>query len=224
MTLKRRLKKAVSALRAWTAERIGGQLSADKIKDDVNAFSVNGKRFYTISSNVGKWMIGGVSAETEDDIYIRESENADAIVLLTSKPEISGALADVLKIRPDIPVYASAAGLRNIKEIVNTGVNENLIKDGFVPKSMSNLKFIVTPGLSWMDSTMALYNGILFSGELFSGVNRGWDGFDEYYRTALSVHAGFVRSAVDKLRNESIEMICPAFGDIIYGEDIKKAF
>lgn len=196
----------------------------DRIRDDVNAFSVNGKRFYTVINNAGKWMIGGVSAETDGDVYMREAEDADAIVLLTSKPEFAGSLADVIRIRPDMPVYASAAGLRNIKEIVNTGVNENLIKDGLIPTTISNLKFIATPGLSWMDSAMVLYNGVLFSGELFSGLDEEWDGFDEYYRNVLSVHAGFVRSAVDKLRNERIEMICPAFGDVISGENIKKAF
>ena len=62
---------------------------------------------------------------------------------------------------PDVDVYATSAGLRNIKEIINRDINECLIKDNM---EISGIKFIIAPNLSWVDTVLAMYSGILFSG------------------------------------------------------------
>lgn len=183
-------------------------MSADKISSRVTAYACGKYRFYTVSGDRSKWLVGGVPEASEE--YIREAAGAGSIVLLTSRPEFSESLSEVLKVNPGIRVYASAAGLRNIKEILNTdGINERLIKDG---AEEDGIRFIVTPGLCWMDSVMALTDGVLFSGEMFSGFDGSAAGLKRYYEENLAVNSGFVRAALGKLRGTEIKTVCPAYG------------
>ncbi len=194
-------------------------MSADKIKDGVSAYRCGEDRYYTVDTGGRKTIIGGTEGE-----YTAEAEDAAAVVLLTSKPDSSASLSGLLKKRADIDVYASAAGLRNIKEIVNSDVNEMLIKDGSAPGELNGIEFSVTPGLPWMDSVTAMYNGILFSGELFSGFDGSWESFDGYYKENLSVNIDFVRAALEKLKGKRTDVICPSKGEVLTGEDVGEAF
>ncbi len=193
--------------RAWTEERTGGQLSADKISSRVNAYSCGKHRFYTVKGGGANWIIGGVPEASEE--YIEAARGADRIVLLTARPEFAQSLSAVLEVNPDIRVYASAAGLRNIKEIVNTGLNEQLVKDGM---EEDGIRFLAAPGLCWMDSVIALADGVLFSGELFSGFDGSAVGLKRYYEENLAVNSGFVRSVLEKLSGKEIRAVCPAYG------------
>lgn len=192
-------------------------MSADKIKDGIAAYRCGRDRYYTVENGGGKTIIGGTEGK-----YAGEVTDAGAVVLLTSKPDASASLADLIE--KDCAVYASAAGLRNIKEILNADVNERLIKDGSVPEELGGIEFLVTPGLPWMDSVTALYDGVLFSGELFSGFDGSWESFDRFYNEELSVNAGFVRAALGKLREKRPGIICPSKGEIITGDDVERAF
>lgn len=161
--------------------------------------------FYEINTEGKKYIIGGVPDHIKD-IYINAAKDADRIILLTSKPEFCGGLIEVLDINSGVKIFASSAGLRNIKEIVNREINENLIKDSM---ELDGFKFYITPNIHWVDTVMVSFNGTLFSGEMFSRT----DSIESYYRDNLAVNRGFVKSALERLVNEGIGEILPAIGE-----------
>lgn len=185
-------------------------MSANKINDELSVFSSGGYNFYTLELNGTKLVIGGVPRRMAQE-YINEAVSADAVVLLTSNPEFCGGLDEVLQRRPELEVYASSAGLRNIKGIVNRTVNERLIKNS---TELCGIRFIITPYMQWVDSVMAEYNGILFSGEAFSGFDGSAVGLKNWFDERFAVNKQFVRSAAAQLEGRGIKMICPAYGAV----------
>ena len=147
--------------------------------------------------------------------YVRAAADTDAVVLLTSDPGFSGGIAALIESRPDIEIYGGSAALRNIKEIVNSSVNERLIKDGMTE---NGLRFFITPGLHWVDSVMVLYDGALFSGQLFSG----GEAAEQYYKQRLAINRGFGTDAIDRLENQDIHIIYPAYGGAASADMIGK--
>lgn len=185
--------------------------------NNIIAHSVGGYNFYTLNSGGKSFVIGGVP-ERHADEYIKTAAECDAVVLLTSKPEFTGGMEALLDIKPDIEVYGSPAALRNIKEIVNRTVKEQLIKDGM---ETCGLRFHVTPGLDWVDTVMLVCGGALFSGQAFSS---GIDGAEEYYKNRLAVNRGFVMSALNRLAFEDINVIYPACGEAQSSETMFAAY
>ncbi|MBQ3427335.1 MAG: FprA family A-type flavoprotein [Clostridia bacterium] len=174
--------------------------------NNITAHSAGGYNFYTLNSGGKSFVIGGVPEQYAGE-YIKTATECDAVILLTSKPEFTGGMDALLDIKPDIEVYGSPAALRNIKEIVNRAVNERLIKDGMEDHGIC---FHVTPGLDWVDTVMAVCNGVLFSGQAFSSEA---EGAKEYYNRYLAVNSGFVLSALDRLADEDISFIYPFRGE-----------
>ena len=184
-------------------ERIGGALSASKVSENVTQHSVGSYNCYSIVTAKGKYVIGGVPQPLGSE-YIKQAQDATAIILLTSKPEFCGGVGDVIAKNPESKVYATPAGLRNIKEIINTDVNECVIKD---LSQLDGIQFVTAPTLPWVDTGLAMYDGVLFSGELFSGD-------EKYYKSRLAVNPTFVVSAVERVKEISPQKICPAVGSV----------
>lgn len=163
--------------------------------------------FYTVNANGRKYVIGGVP-EQYGDVYISEAADAYGLILLTSKPEFVGGVAEAVEKNPQIEVYATSAGLRNIKEILNRDINERLIKDG---GSADGMEFIIVPNVHWVDTAAVVFEKNVFSGELFS-LNGD---LERFYKGRLAVNRNFVASAVERIENVAAKRICPAVGDII---------
>lgn len=172
--------------------------------NNIAAHSAGGYNYYIVDTGAKKYIIGGVPERYAEE-YIKTAAAADAVVLLTSNPEFSGGVAALLDIMPDMEIYGGSAALRNIKEIINRGVNERLIKDGMTE---NGLRFFITPGLHWVDSVMVIYDGALFSGQLFSGGVEA----EQYFNERLAINRGFVKTALDRLDSERIHTIYPAYG------------
>lgn len=182
-------------------ERTGGRLSANNI----TAYGFGGYNVYRVNSGGKSYIIGGVPARYGEQ-YIKTAAECDAVILLTAKPEFVGGMDMLFEMKPDIEVYGSPAALRNIKEIVNRSVNERLVKDGMTE---ADFKFYATPGLDWVDTVMVTAGNALFSGQAFSS---GADGMKAYYDERLAVNRSFVLSALDRLSEEDISVIYPAYG------------
>lgn len=180
----------------------------------IDVASVEGYNLHAIHHMGQKWIIGGVPERLKKE-YIDIAKDADAIILLTSKPEFCGGIDEVLDINPNVRIYATSAGLRNIKEIVNREINECLIKDGM---EVDWFEFYITPNIHWVDTAMVNFNGTLYSGEMFSQS----DSMERYYRNNLHVNRVFVKSALERLVDEEIESIIPFIGQEI--DDVKSAF
>ncbi|MGN0162943.1 MAG: flavodoxin domain-containing protein, partial [Candidatus Ornithomonoglobus sp.] len=175
---------------------------------NIIAYKAGEYNFYTVQTAEKIITIGGIP-EKFSESYIRTAASSDAVILLTAKPEFTGGLERVLEIKPDIEIYGTAAGLRNIKQTVNREINEQLIKDGM---ELGGIRFFITPNLSWVDSCMALYDGILFSGEAFSGFKGSAVDLKNEFEERLAVNKAFVLSATERLEKESITAIYPAYG------------
>ncbi len=172
---------------------------------NVHVHTCKGYNFYEINTEGKKYVIGGVPEDIKK-IYVNVAKDADAIILLTSKPEFCGGLCDVLDINSHIEIFASSAGLRNIKEIVNREINENLIKDSM---ELDGFKFYITPNIHWVDTAMVKFIDCLYSGEMFSQI----DNMESYYHNNLAVNKGFVKSTLERLKGENFDAVCPAIGE-----------
>ena len=184
-------------------------MSADNIKK----YSTGGYNWYILDTGAKRYAIGGVP-ERHAGEYIK-SAAADAAILLTADPEFSGGLAALLELKPDMEIYGGSAALRNIKEILNRPVNERLVKDDMTE---NGLRFLITPGLHWVDTIMVMYEGALFSGQLFSGGAEA----ESYYKERLAVNRGFVAGALERLGSAEISVIYPAYGGEAEADIIKK--
>lgn len=196
-------------------------MSASKISDNITQYTFGGVNFYSVTAGESHVMIG-CAPENYGKEFADAARGADAVILLTSKLEYAAGLNVLINCRPDVVVYASPAGLRNIKEIVNADVNGFVIKEGMRCPLIPELVFFVTPGISWVDTVTVSYNEILFSGELFSG-NDTEQGFDGFYKETLAVNKGFVKTAAARLANKNIRLICPARGSVIVKSDVPSA-
>lgn len=174
----------------------------------IKTHTTGGYNFYTVTAEGKTFIIGGVPEKFSDD-YINIAASCDAAVLLTSKPEFTGGLGRLLDINPDIEIYGGSAALRNIKEILNREINEKLIKDNM---SVCGIRFMVMPNLHWVDTVMAIYDGVLFSGEAFSGYDGSAVGLKKYYDARIAVNKPYVQTAVKRLMDEDISAIYPAYG------------
>lgn len=197
-------------------------MSANKINERVTRYTFGGVNCYLIDDGSSRVMIGCVP-EMYGDAYAAAAAAADAVVLLTSKPEYAAGLGVLIKKRPDIAVYASPAGLRNIKEIINCDINEHIVKDGAACTLAPDISFYAMPGVHWVDTVSVVYGGILFSGELFSGAGTAQE-LEGFYKSRLDVNRAFVRTALEKLSGIDIEAVCPAHGEAIYAEGLKSLF
>ena len=191
-------------------ERTGGPLSANKITQSITVFEKNGYNFYTVNTENGKYIIGGCPRGLEDS-YIQEAKEAKGLVLLTSKPEFSYVPEKVFEIRADLKIFASSAGLRNLKEIFNHSFNEELVKDNM---NTDGITFFVMPNLHWVDTVMAYSDGVLFSGEMFSGYDGSATGLKHWFETRLSINKQFVISAVERLDKITLSALCPSYGNV----------
>ena len=95
-----------------------------------------------------------------------KASEVDYVVFTRTNPDCTGGLKELLFRKPQILVYATVAGLKNLKEIINADFPENVIKND---AELFGLKFIITPNLSWPDTCVAYLENekILFSGNLF---------------------------------------------------------
>lgn len=128
----------------------------------------------------------------------------DYLVINHSELNKTGAVETILKKIPDIIIVATVATLRNIKEILNCSVNEQVAKDNGTLDLGNDirLRFIVTPAINWPDSMMTYEENTktLFSCDLFGN-------------TDLTAFADYVQNALTRIGELKIDNICPGDGD-----------
>lgn len=113
---------------------------------------------------LGDVLINTVCEELGDELVSKLSD-IKTVVLLSSDPEISGALGKVLERFPDAEVLASGGCIRSVGEILNRKFKSRSVKDG---EEILGITFKFTPGFIWPDSMVAYSDGTLFSGHMFS--------------------------------------------------------
>ena len=97
-------------------------------------------------------------------------KDVDCIILTDGVPERAGCIDKLLEYNHEITVYASVAGLRNIKEIINKSFCEHMCKNSeIVQIGDRELQFFITPNLPNPDTIMiyskkddALFTGFMY--------------------------------------------------------------
>ncbi len=184
----------------------------NKISDNIYCYTASGENSYLITGDVNI-LIDGVSAQYARE-YTEAVEKAVAfsdieyIVVNHSEPNRTGTLSAVLEKNPDIKVIGSTAALKFLSDGLK--FNGVLAKDKLKLKiGGKELQFILTPYINWPDSMMTLYDGCLFSCDLFSSDEDGCEG---YYNKYLYPYREYVRLAIEELSGYDIKYIFPGSG------------
>ena len=161
-------------------------------------------------------------------------DELDAIIVQHGEVDHSGSLVELMKRRPDLPIYCTANGVKSlVGQFHHPEWNYNVVKTGdtFDVGNGKALVFVEMPMLHWPDS-MASYlteDNILFSndafgqhfavGELFNDKADQCTLFEEaikYYANILTPFAPIAKRKLQEVigMNLTIDMIAPTHGVI----------
>lgn len=154
------------------------------------------------------------------------------IVINHGEVDHSGALPELMRHIPEVPIYCTANGVKSLKGHYHQNWNFRIVKNGDrINLGAKELVFIEAPMLHWPD-TMFCYlteDNVLFSTDafgqhyasehLFNDLVDQHDLYAEalkYYANILSPFNGIVAKKIKDLAalNLPIEMICPSHGVI----------
>jgi flavorubredoxin len=154
----------------------------------------------------------------------------DYIIVNHTEHDHSGSLAFLLEHSPQAVIYCTTAAKNFLSRIVHTPVTCQTVKDGdTLDLGGRTLRFITAPFLHWPDTmfTRLEEENILFSCDAFAAhywnvghiFNDECDDFTSarhfYFDCIFRPFKDKVLSAVEKIRHDVIDMICPSHGPII---------
>lgn len=159
-------------------------------------------------------------------------EKIDYIILNHTEPDHTGSITKLLEINPNITLIASAAGLKNIKQITGEEYSSIIAKDGeSLCIGKNTLQFIIAPNLHWPDSMFTYVPEMktLFScdflGTHYSEINimdrdvvypdAYQYSFKNYYDAIFSPFKPFVISGLNKIKDLTLDMVCPSHGPVL---------
>ena len=97
-------------------------------------------------------------------------EQVDLVVVNHTEPDHSGALLELLKQRPELPVYCTRAAQNFLGQLINGPFNAQVVSDGQeLDLGGRTLRFLLAPYLHWPDTmfTYLVEDGVLFSCDAF---------------------------------------------------------
>ena len=168
------------------------------------------------------------------DILDKEAgiDNIDYIIVNHAEPDHSGALAEILEKRPDIPIYCTSKGAEIIRKQFHKDWHFRTVKTGDTLNiGQYELLFVEMPMIHWPDSMMTFVKGpnVLLSndafGQHYAGASIFEDENDEcvvmqeamkYYAGILTPFSSLIKKKINEIlaMNLPIEMIAPSHGSI----------
>ena len=154
----------------------------------------------------------------------------DYIIVNHTEHDHSGSLAYLLEHSPQAVVYCTIAAKNFLGNILHRPFTCQTVKDGdTLDLGGRTLRFITAPFLHWPDTMFTRLEGenILFSCDAFAAhywnvghiFNDECDDFTSarhfYFDCIFRPFKDKVLSAVEKIRHDVIDMICPSHGPII---------
>lgn len=154
----------------------------------------------------------------------------DYIIVNHAESDHSGSLAHLLELAPQATVVSSTAAKTFVTNLIRKPFNARVVKEGeTIDLGGRTLRFIMAPFLHWPDTmfTRLEEDSLLFSCDAFGAhyCNPGHIFNDEVEDFTSARHFYFdcifrpfkdkVLSAVEKIRHDVIDMICPSHGPII---------
>ena len=168
-------------------------------------------------------------------------EEINYIVVDHTEPDHAGSVAKLLELAPHITVVGSQLAIKYISEMINAPFKSLVVKEGDV-LSLGNktIKFISVPQLHWPD-TMYSYveedrllitcdsfgahyaDECILKSELESEKEEDYiSAYKYYFDMIMGPFKPFVQKALHKIKDLSIEYICPGHGLILDASNMKK--
>ena len=159
-------------------------------------------------------------------------QKIDAIVMNHCEPDHSGALPELMRRIPNVPIYCSANAVKSLRGQYHSNWNLNVMKTGDrLPLGKDELIFVEMTMLHWPDSMLCYLTNqnILFSNDAFGQHYAAtplfndlvdqcqlWDESLKYYANILQpFNQGMQKKLAQIMEmNLPIEIICPSHGII----------
>ncbi len=151
------------------------------------------------------------------------------IIVNHTEPDHSGSLARLLGECPNATVVCTQAAANFLGNLLHIPFNTHIVKDREVlDLGGKSLRFFIAPFLHWPDTMFTLVeeDKILFTCDAFGAHYCGTSMFNDevpdlvpemkfYFDCLVRPFKDKVLSAIDKIRNEKIDMICPSHGPLL---------
>ena len=161
----------------------------------------------------------------------------DLIVQNHAEVDHSGALPELMRRRPDLPIYCTANGVKSIKGHYHQDWNFKVVKSGdsIDIGNGKKLVFVEAPMLHWPDTMFTYLSGgaLLFSNDAFGqhyasellfndlvDQDELWDECVKYYANILTPFSPMVTKKINEVvgMNLPLEIIAPSHG-VIWRKD-----
>lgn len=159
--------------------------------------------------------------------------NIDFMVQNHAEVDHSGALPELLRRRPDLPIYCTANAVKSLKGHYHQDWNFRVVKTGDSVDigNGKKLVFVEAPMLHWPDTmfTYLVGSALLFSNDAFGqhlaserlfndavDQNELWEECIKYYANILTPFSSFVTKKINEVvgMNLPLEIIAPSHGVI----------
>lgn len=163
--------------------------------------------------------------------------NIDMIVQNHAEVDHSGALPELMRRRPDLPIYCTANGVKSIKGHYHQDWDFRVVKSGdsIDIGNGKKLVFVEAPMLHWPDTMFTYLSGgaLLFSNDAFGqhyasellfndlvDQDELWDECIKYYANILTPFSPMVAKKINEVvgMNLPLEIIAPSHG-VIWRKD-----
>jgi len=155
--------------------------------------------------------------------------SVDYYIINHTEPDHSGSLAFMLQHSPKATVVSTQAAKTFLGNLIHTPFDAHVVKDGeVIDLGGKRLRFIVAPFLHWPDTMFTLLeeDGTLFTCDAFGAHYCGASIYaDElpdqtkemefYFDSIIRPFKDKALAAIDKIRGERIELLCPSHGPVM---------
>ncbi len=194
-----------------------------------NSFLVRGKEKIAIIDTVKRNRAEEFLAKVKQLV---DPAEVDYYVVNHTEPDHSGSLALMLEHSPKAVVVSTQAARTFLGNLIHTPFASHVVKDGeLLDLGGRQLRFIIAPFLHWPDTmfTKLEEDGILFTCDAFGAHYSGASIFadelpdygDEmkfYFDCIMRPFKDKALSAINKIREEKLDILCPSHGPIIRKE------
>ena len=161
--------------------------------------------------------------------------DVDYFIINHTEPDHSGSLAFMLQHCPKATVVCTQAAKTFLGNLIHTPFNCHVVKDGeTLDLGGKHFRFILAPFLHWPDTMFALLEeeGVLFTCDAFGAHYCGGGIFNDqlpdytkdmqfYFDCIMRPFKDRALAAIDKIRGERIEVICPSHGPVLRSDPWK---
>ncbi|HTY20917.1 MAG TPA: FprA family A-type flavoprotein [Geobacteraceae bacterium] len=205
--------------------RVFDDLFPTKFGTTYNSYLIKGKEKIAIIDTVK----GKRSAEYLAKVkQLVDPADVDYYIVNHTEPDHSGSLALMLEQSPKAVVFSTQAAKTFLGNQIHTPFESHVVKDGeTIDLGGKHLRFIIAPFLHWPDTMFTLFEeeGVLFTCDAFGAhycgasifadeVGDFTDEMEFYFNCLVRPFKDKALAAIDKIRGERIEMICPSHGPI----------